>query len=180
MLREESEGLGERHGEKLEGIKETESGESKMGRDRARQRWRQGAGRRTNPHQRKGGEQEKEAVRGERRRDGENYSSDSNAAAEFHEGKPAPCFTKGDFSQRLPRQHLQLVLEAGGGRMGSFPSHHQRLGSWLLFITERILLPAPPPSLLLYCSGSHPHYPLNARLPIIIWLLLFLMTNSCS
>lgn len=34
MLREESEGLGERNGEKLEGIKETESGESKMGRDR--------------------------------------------------------------------------------------------------------------------------------------------------
>lgn len=120
-------------------------------------------------------------MRGERRRAGENYSSDSNLAAEFHQGNPAPCFTKGDFSQGLPLQHLQLAMEAGGGRTGSFPSHHQRLRFWLLFITERILLPAPPPpSLLLYCSGSHPHYPLNARLPIIIWLLLFLMTNSCS
>lgn len=36
------------------------------------------------------------------------------------------------------------------------------------------------PSLLLCCTGLYPHYPLNDSLPIIIWLLLFLMTNSGS
>lgn len=158
MLREESEGLGERHGEKLEGIKETESGESKMGRDRqsktkmeARRREKDKPPPKKRRRTGEGGSAGREKARRRELQQRQQFSS------RVSRGKTSPLLHEGGF---LPKAASAAPPVGPGGRR------------W-----QDGVLPLPPPAAR-FLAAVHYREDITACSPPLLIALLLWITSS--